>query len=59
SRLRRELHDFAQHHGLRLVLPDLAYCVDNAAMIAGLGGVLLESRGPDDLTLRATPTTAC
>lgn len=59
SRLRRELVDLASAHGLRIVLPELRFCVDNAAMIAGLGGVLLEANGADGLSLRATPTTAC
>jgi predicted DsbA family dithiol-disulfide isomerase len=31
----------------------------DAAMIAGLGGVLLDANGADGLSLRATPTTAC
>ncbi|MEO1716796.1 MAG: tRNA (adenosine(37)-N6)-threonylcarbamoyltransferase complex transferase subunit TsaD [Planctomycetota bacterium] len=59
SRLRRELQEFASAHDLRLILPELRYCVDNAAMIAGLGAQLLATRGPNDLTLRAMPTTAC
>ncbi len=59
SRLRRELAELADAHALGLVIPELRFCVDNAAMIAGLGGVLLDARGPDGLALRATPTTAC
>jgi tRNA A37 threonylcarbamoyltransferase TsaD len=37
----------------------MKYCVDNAAMIAGLGVKLLEAGRRDDLTLAAAPTTAC
>lgn len=59
SRLRRELAELAEAHGIALVVPKLRFCVDNAAMIAGLGGVLLGTRGQDGLTLRATPTTSC
>ncbi|MEN1705135.1 MAG: tRNA (adenosine(37)-N6)-threonylcarbamoyltransferase complex transferase subunit TsaD [Planctomycetota bacterium] len=59
SRLRHELRGLAETHGLRLVLPEMRFCVDNAAMIAGLGAELLAWRGADGLTLRAMPTTAC
>jgi N6-L-threonylcarbamoyladenine synthase len=37
SRVRSELASFAAQRKLRLVLPPLCYCMDNAAMIAGLG----------------------
>ncbi|MEO1584092.1 MAG: tRNA (adenosine(37)-N6)-threonylcarbamoyltransferase complex transferase subunit TsaD [Planctomycetota bacterium] len=59
SRLRRELHGLGEGRGLRVILPDMRYCVDNAAMIAGLGARLLQDRPADDLSLRATPTAAC
>lgn len=59
SRLRQELTGFAQERGLELRLPEIKYCLDNAAMIAGLGYQLFESGRVDDLHLRATPTTAC
>ena len=59
SRLRRELASFAGGRGLRLVLPRMEYCVDNAAMIAGLADEMLESGVRHDLTLEAVPTTAC
>jgi len=55
SRIRRELGALAQKHGLRLVLPEMRYCVDNAAMIAGLGHHRLSLGEADDLTLRASP----
>jgi tRNA N6-adenosine threonylcarbamoyltransferase len=57
--LRRRLTAFARQQNLALRLPELDHCVDNAAMIAGLGSALLEAGRQDDLTLTATPTTAC
>ncbi|MEM9166833.1 MAG: tRNA (adenosine(37)-N6)-threonylcarbamoyltransferase complex transferase subunit TsaD [Planctomycetota bacterium] len=59
SRLRRVLLELAERAGLAVVLPELAYCVDNAAMIAGLAHEQLRAHGPDGLGLRAVPTTAC
>jgi len=59
SRLRREAASFARAHDLTLRIPPPAYCVDNAAMIAGLGHVLLEAGRRDGLDLEAVPTTAC
>lgn len=60
SWVRSELTRLAGERGLSLRLPALALCVDNAAMIAGLGHELLASRGwrGDGLDLTATPTTA-
>jgi N6-L-threonylcarbamoyladenine synthase len=59
SLLRTRLAELAHRRGLALRLPAMALCVDNAAMIAGLGHHLLESRGwtSDPLDLTATPTT--
>lgn len=57
TRLRAELHSLAQASGLRLVLPPMALCVDNAAMIAGLGHHLLEAGVRHGLDLQAHPTT--
>jgi N6-L-threonylcarbamoyladenine synthase len=59
SRLRRELQLFAEGSGLRLYLPSLGYCVDNAAMIAGLAFPLALSGRRADFTLEPQPTTAC
>ncbi|MEM8756569.1 MAG: tRNA (adenosine(37)-N6)-threonylcarbamoyltransferase complex transferase subunit TsaD [Planctomycetota bacterium] len=59
SRLRGTLTDLAGRHGLRLVMPEPRYCVDNAAMIAGLAHHQLAAHGPDGLSLRAVPTTGC
>ena len=58
SRLRRELSEFAAKRGLRLRLPALDFCVDNAAMIAGLGHELLIAGRTSGLDLQAAPTTA-
>lgn len=58
SRLRRELVSLASRRGLMLRLPAMAYCVDNAAMIAGLGHELARAGRMDDLTLAAEPTTS-
>jgi N6-L-threonylcarbamoyladenine synthase len=58
TRLRRELEAFAKDRGVTLHLPARRYCVDNAAMVAGLGCRLLQAgvrHGPD---LQAVPTTS-
>ncbi len=59
SRLRGALEEFADKKGLELVIPEMKYCIDNAAMIAGLGYELYKSGRVDDLTLCAVPTTGC
>lgn len=59
SRLRSELDALASRRGIGLRLPEACYCVDNAAMIAGLGSALLATGMRSDLTLTPTPTTAC
>jgi tRNA N6-adenosine threonylcarbamoyltransferase len=59
SLVRTEMARVCQEHGLELIIPELAHCVDNAAMIAGLGNRLFESGHRDDLLLSAVPTTAC
>lgn len=58
SLLRRELEQFAAAHGLALRLPAPAFCIDNAAMIAGLGCLLLNSGARSDLSLAAEPSAA-
>lgn len=59
SRLRRELQEFAAKHQLQLRIPAMGYCADNAAMLAGLGHVILAGRDwvSDPLSLTAAPTT--
>lgn len=59
SRLRAEMESLATRLGVPLRVPPMRYCVDNAAMIAGLGVKLLAEGRRDDLTLSAVPTTAC
>jgi N6-L-threonylcarbamoyladenine synthase len=60
SGLRARLERLAGERGLDLRLPAMALCVDNAAMIAGLGHALLESRAwaSDPLSMSATPTVS-
>lgn len=58
SRLRAELQRFAAERSLRLALPRMEYCVDNAAMVAGLGHELLRAGRISGLDLRAVPTTS-
>ena len=59
SRVRSEFAKLAQENSCTLHIPEMQYCVDNAAMIAALGSVLFADGHHDDLTLAATPTTAC
>ncbi|MDG2201020.1 MAG: tRNA (adenosine(37)-N6)-threonylcarbamoyltransferase complex transferase subunit TsaD [Phycisphaerales bacterium] len=54
SRLRRDLESFCRDRDLQLRLPAPHYCMDNAAMIAGLGAVQLEAGQVADLTLSAS-----
>jgi N6-L-threonylcarbamoyladenine synthase len=58
TRLRRELEALAERRGLELRLPPLAFCLDNAAMIAGLAAAYLRAGRVDDWTLSASPRTA-
>lgn len=55
SRLRAEARRFAAARGIDLRLPQLAYCLDNAAMIAGLAWHRLEAGLVDDLALCPSP----
>ena len=59
SLLRARLMAFGVERGLPVVLPPMAWCIDNAAMIAGLGHELLAAGRVSDLTLAPVPTTAC
>ena len=54
-RLREQLKKMAESMGLELFLPLPEYCVDNAAMVAGLAGSGQGVSGPDSLALDAEP----
>jgi N6-L-threonylcarbamoyladenine synthase len=60
SRLRSELAAFASKHALDLRLPPMDLCLDNAAMIAGLAAVLLDTdpTAGSDTGFSAIPTTS-
>ena len=57
SLLRAKLTQLAQDHRLALSLPALKFCVDNAAMVAGLGYHLHAAGLTSTLDLQAVPTT--
>jgi len=59
SMLRAELARLGSTRGIGLFIPPLEYCVDNAAMIAGLAHERLVRGRSDDLSLAPVPTTAC
>ena len=56
SRLRARAQEAAARRGLRLFLPPIKYCIDNAAMVAGLGWHALRAGQLSDLTLDVHPT---
>jgi N6-L-threonylcarbamoyladenine synthase len=56
--LRERLTALASAQGMRAIVPPLASCTDNAAMIAYAGAVRLASGARDDWTLTATSATA-
>lgn len=58
SRLRTELAEFAGKHALGLIIPPLKYCMDNGAMVAGLGATLLTNGRVSSLDLQADPVTS-
>lgn len=53
GRLREKLREALE--GTQLLFPDLAYCSDNAAMIAGLGAIRFREGQRDTLDLEAAP----
>lgn len=59
TRARTELAAVAHKAGVVLRAPKMEFCIDNAAMIAGLGTRMLQAGRQDTLELRAVPTTAC
>ncbi len=60
SALRRRLLDLGARRGLDVRLPEMEFCLDNAAMIAALGHCVLVSRGwrGDALSFAAAPSGA-
>ncbi|MHC5005709.1 MAG: tRNA (adenosine(37)-N6)-threonylcarbamoyltransferase complex transferase subunit TsaD, partial [Planctomycetota bacterium] len=58
ARLREELAGLADRHRLELRLPPIEYCLDNAAMIAGLAALRLDAGRVDDWTLSAAPRSS-
>lgn len=58
SELRARTASLAAEHGLRAILPELASCTDNAAMIAWAGLSKLAAGERDGWDLVATSTTA-
>ncbi len=55
SRLRKHLLSVAEKSHIQLHIPELSYCVDNAAMVAGLGWHLFSKSQFADLELTASP----
>ncbi|MDB4936988.1 MAG: hypothetical protein JWP87_3960 [Labilithrix sp.] len=56
--LRARVTELAKEHGIRAVLPELASCTDNAAMIAYAGLVRLRAGERDGYDLIATSATS-
>jgi len=56
--LRERVTALATSRGIRAIVPPLASCTDNAAMIAYTGAVRLASGARDDWTLTATSATS-
>jgi N6-L-threonylcarbamoyladenine synthase len=56
--LRARVSELAGQHGIRAVLPELASCTDNAAMIAYAGLVRLREGERDGFDLIATSATS-
>lgn len=55
SELRERMMEKAQSEGLKLYIPDLAYCTDNAGMIAFVGYIKLKNNIKSDFSLAPIP----
>ena len=53
SRLREALTEACSKEGIKLYLPEIELCTDNAAMIGSAAYYKFQEKGPDDLTLDA------
>lgn len=58
SILRGKMADRAQYDGVKLYLPPVKLCLDNAAMVAGLGGALYKKGVRSDLYITAQSSSA-
>ena len=56
KRLRQKLHHLASLHNIKVYLAKSEYCLDNAAMVAGLGYRLYKKGIISNLTLNTKPT---
>ncbi len=54
KRLRRKTQDLAENLGIKLVLPEMKLCTDNAAMVASAGYYLWLNNNLADFSLNAT-----
>lgn len=57
TRIRAEVQAVGAERGIPVLMPPMRHCVDNAAMIAGLGEELIARGVRDDLSLAAAPTS--
>ncbi len=55
SLLRTKLNAIADEFNIPIYIPNTSYCVDNAAMIAGIGNYLFMNGQHDPLTITAAP----
>jgi len=55
SALRSRVLDLGAAAGLRVVVPGIALCTDNAAMVAAVGDYQLAARGPTPLDAPVVP----
>ena len=56
SALRAAVTELAERRGIASALPSLAYCTDNAAMIAAAGLYLLDRGVTSELSMSADPS---
>ena len=55
SRLRSKLSELATALNIRIILAEQRYCMDNAAMVAGLAGTGMGVRGDEAMAIDAEP----